>query len=92
MQADDTPLRDAEAAVGNRYAVWSAYHEFCYAVAKWTTTPLLDSKNEGTLKIDDVRATVDSFTAKAFQLSKANQVRCKASVHRPARALAPALR
>lgn len=74
VQEDYSILADAQKAIENRHAVWSAYHSFCLGVAKWTTTPLIDGDNQPTLSIEAIRQAVDDSTVKVFQLRKQNKV------------------
>lgn len=74
VQEDYSILADAQKAIENRHAVWSAYHSFCLGVAQWTTTPLIDGENQPTLSIEAIRQAVDDNTVKVFQLRKQNKV------------------
>jgi hypothetical protein len=75
LQDDYSALAAAQKEVAGRHEVWSAYHEVCFCVAKWTTTPLLNSNNEVSLSIDVIRQTVQDIATRTQQLRKQTLVR-----------------
>jgi hypothetical protein len=76
VQEDYSILADAKKVLENRHAVWTSYHDFCLYVAKWTTSPLVDTENKPALNIESIRQAVEDCTVKVFQLRKQNKVRC----------------